>query len=44
MPIIARLRVVSASLRDVLDARQSQVHTSTTATFCAASQLATLAQ
>jgi acid stress-induced BolA-like protein IbaG/YrbA len=42
MAIIARLRVVSASLRDVLDARQ--VHTSTTATFCAASQLATLAQ
>ncbi len=44
MPISARLKILSASLRDVLDAYPIQAHTWTTATFCAANQLETLAQ
>jgi hypothetical protein len=38
------MKSISASFRDVLDAYPIQAHTWTTATFCAANQLATLAQ
>ena len=44
IPISARLKIISASLPDVLDAYPIQAHTWTTATFCAANQQTTLAQ